>query len=384
MTRVPGDQLLVKYQQEQEWHARIVLAHAGIDDRGHDWVVILTPDGDIYEEDVGPASDEIQATRIRVGARLPYGVHREALHDFREMPSIAEIRDLEPEAVRAAEVVRRTLRLTLPQQALVDPNPGLARVPDRGGPVLGRPPEVPALGAGAAHVGGGLAALAAAVGGGKNVARDGVGVRAAADVGPERPPEAQKVDTGDLRTMPVNYDNNGERYRSFASAVELMENVAWPDSPIGGPSTVAWVCKVLRDSGPTPSAWHAKWMSMCRLQASDAAVASHEASCKALEVMMCYDQLNPGALATAELLVRQIQMAEERWKDRMAGGADLSEQRLFGGYDPRGALCICPALAAFVSDELKKESSVMTERRKAREERALTKPQGGQPPKKGE
>ena len=38
---------------------------------------------------------------------------------------------------------------------------------------------------------------------------------------------------------------------------------------------------------------------------------------KLLEIMVCYDQLNVGALASAELAGRQIQMIEERWKENV-------------------------------------------------------------------
>jgi hypothetical protein len=40
----------------------------------------------------------------------------------------------------------------------------------------------------------------------------------------------------------------------------------------------------------------------------------------------------------------------------------------------RGSLCICPELSAWIAGELSKESAVMKEKRKAREERALQKP----------
>jgi hypothetical protein len=37
----------------------------------------------------------------------------------------------------------------------------------------------------------------------------------------------------------------------------------------------------------------------------------------------------------------------------------------------RGNLCVCPALQDWISEELRKESAVLKERRKAREERSL-------------
>ena len=117
--------------------------------------------------------------------------------------------------------------------------------------------------------------------------------------------------------------------------------------------------------------------------ATDGGVQMHDAACQMLEIMVCYDQLNAANLGCAELVARQLQLTEERWRERFTGpdNADSeSNLHLFLGGATRGNLCISPALQEWISDELRKESSVAKERRKAREERALVKPKaaGGQ------
>jgi hypothetical protein len=54
--------------------------------------------------------------------------------------------------------------------------------------------------------------------------------------------------------------------------------------------------------------------------------------------------------------------------------ASLQDARIFTGEAQRGGLCISPKLQEWVANELKIESAVLKERRKAHEERALAKP----------
>ena len=78
-----------------------------------------------------------------------------------------------------------------------------------------------------------------------------------------------------------------------------------------------------------------------------------------------------------EFLARQVQMSEERWKDRIHSTTDAAsslDSHLYGGMISKGSLCICPSLQSWIATELSKEASVAKERRKAREERQLAKP----------
>ena len=137
-----------------------------------------------------------------------------------------------------------------------------------------------------------------------------------------------------------------------------------------------WVVKWLAARGITPLAWHAGWKANGGLQDSDAAVLLHESHCRILETSLCYDQLNAGSLAGLELVCRQIQYCEDELSHRfddMQGDA-VSDYYLMSGAQSRSQLCICPELRAWIASEVQKESSVLKERRKAREERVLANP----------
>ena len=136
----------------------------------------------------------------------------------------------------------------------------------------------------------------------------------------------------------------------------------------------------------TPTGWHTKWRSDGKLDPSSHLVAFHAVSCQMVETMLCFDQLNGSNLATGELIMRQIMLTEERLKDKFAtGGPDgFDEHHLYSGQKQRFSLCIDPALSEWVAKEVAKESVVMKERRKAREERALARPKAKGQPKAGE
>ena len=79
-------------------------------------------------------------------------------------------------------------------------------------------------------------------------------------------------------------------------------------------------------------------------------------------------------------MFRQIQCIEERCKDKFAASTSSSQPfdtHIMLGTSSRSALCICPKLSDFLADETRKTTAVNKELRKAREERALLKPEKG-------
>ena len=132
---------------------------------------------------------------------------------------------------------------------------------------------------------------------------------------------------------------------------------------------------MLNQSG-TPTGWHTKWRSDGKLDPSSHLIAFHAVCCQVVETMMSYDQLNAVNLASGELVMRQIMLTEERLKDKFSASSPdgFDEFHLYSGRRDRYALCIDPSLSEWVAREVAKESVVMKERRKAREERALARP----------
>ena len=100
----------------------------------------------------------------------------------------------------------------------------------------------------------------------------------------------------------------------------------------------------------------------------------HEAWSKVLQAMVTYDQLDTTNLASAEMVVRALQRIEEKHKFKLTSSDDAGEGALFMGSSggTRVGSIIAPKLTEWVGAEMQKEALVVKERRKAREERALS------------
>ena len=394
--RLPGagDFVLVQYGIEgpRELHERLLLSDVLEDQRSY---AVATPHGDEYDEDLTGADGMISnvwATLVQ--GLLPFGVREAEIVRFTALPARLELLDMAARAARRHGVpAPRALVPNLgghPEPAV----PAAHRVPladaAPGGP---RPPAGPRAGArdaGGAERGGedghlrpgpprgdgarpaGAADLPGGGGGG------GLQALAAALAGPQEEaggPGAGDPE-GDARTVAVCFDEAGQRFREYREGVRRCSEETWGDWPIRGPRTVVWLLRFFRDNGGSPVAYFSKFKAEGKLNATDPGIDEMERACRCLETMICYDQLNAGNIACAELLARSIQMVAEKYRERFVGDKEGSEERhlLMGTHAVRGNLPICPLLSDWLSDELRKEAAVMKERRKAREERQLLKP----------
>lgn len=198
---------------------------------------------------------------------------------------------------------------------------------------------------------------------------------AGVEAGDALPPGAD-----DPRNLPVRYASTGVRHREFRSALELMSQDEYAVFAIRGGRTCKWVLDFMLEKEERRGAGTAAGRQTCA-SVPRTGVAPHEAACLILEAMCSHDQLNCANLAAAEHAARQVQLTEERWKERATGSVDAHEQHLefhvFAGTSTRSHLCICPEFAEWISDELRRESAINKERCKAREERALARSSSG-------
>lgn len=85
-----GDRILVFYNGGTVWHTRYLLSCV---DRS-EWVII-TPEGDIYSEDVSSANADWLAWRVwPVGGGIPVGVDPNLIHRFNPEPDAGTLQQL--------------------------------------------------------------------------------------------------------------------------------------------------------------------------------------------------------------------------------------------------------------------------------------------------
>eukprot|EP00930_Biecheleria_cincta_P098804 TRINITY_DN90451_c0_g1_i1.p3 TRINITY_DN90451_c0_g1~~TRINITY_DN90451_c0_g1_i1.p3 ORF type:complete len:120 (-),score=26.34 TRINITY_DN90451_c0_g1_i1:266-625(-) len=71
--------------------------------------------------------------------------------------------------------------------------------------------------------------------------------------------------------------------------------------------------------GGTPPGWDTKWRANGKLRLTDPGVELHESFCWMLYIAVQFDQLNLASLASAELMMRELMMIEERRRDCFVG-----------------------------------------------------------------
>ncbi|CAK0838172.1 unnamed protein product [Prorocentrum cordatum] len=189
--------------------------------------------------------------------------------------------------------------------------------------------------------------------------------------------------------MALVLDGRGFRDITFSDAVKLQTETVRADWPVKGPRTLPWVLGFMLRMAGGAMAWHNRWIAMMQLGESDENVKLHETLCRVLEAALCRDQLVICELASYEYLARQLQLVERVFEERArrsqpvpkakaqakelgAAGFGSEVGHFFGAGETKGNVCICPALMDWIADQMKMEASVAKERRKAREERALT------------
>jgi hypothetical protein len=371
MARIGGVAMVgYRIRGDRTYHERFLLAHV----RAQQWV-IMTPDFDIYIEDFGDAVTFRDVKYRPCYGTLPMGLPADAeFYIFDPAPSVALIRrwiiegDAAGEAERGrlglgprdpADVPALAPELVGPPGALVPAGAGAAAPLVGGGLVAGAPPAAdrPAAAAGAA-LPAGLAALAAALQGGGAAA--GQSAAAAAD-------------QGDARTLPVRYEESGVQYREFREAVMMSREARIDHFVVQGPRTTKWVLAFMLENGGTPLGRHGKFKADTGLSSSDPGIVTHEHLCKILQTAVTVDQLDVTNSASMELVCREIQMIEEKYADKLKTKDPLHED---GDYFMRMSMgqsnvCMCPALREWIGEQMKVDSSILKERRKAREERQL-------------
>ncbi|CAE7422123.1 unnamed protein product [Symbiodinium natans] len=119
-----GDFIIVQYHVPEDlWHVRLLLAAVS-----ETLWVIVTPQADLYIEDIGVNSQEISAWRaFDPTGPLPYGVAPGTVHGFRQLPDAAAKQRLFDEGERHALLVSGTRQCPI---LPVVPEVGLRRISD--------------------------------------------------------------------------------------------------------------------------------------------------------------------------------------------------------------------------------------------------------------
>ena len=366
------------------WHERYALANCAC---GQGWHIILSPDQDIYPEQISLENQDISGFRIGSGGRLPYGLDDSNTYRIRNLPVDAAMAQNRIDARHAALAMGAA--------------PGL--------PVVGGGPMPPA-----AAGDGGIANAARqskwvvveSEGGrrrgeevtldGSEVIHGGVGLKPA-DGGwfAIRQVSSKELETypgkeasADARLLGITFQGLSRSERVWRDVAKEMQQESFDDWSVPGPRTSHWCSQFLnrRNGGPTDH--HRWWTASNGLTSEMWGVAEHENLMKIVDKLGRYDGLDLSNLAGAEMAFRRLQLIEYFYSDKGPGsgkGSGKSKERktedasykaeaaIFSGtHREFGDTMVAPDLLEYVSKEVERDAAVLKQVRKAREERAAT------------
>lgn len=184
----------------------------------------------------------------------------------------------------------------------------------------------------------------------------------------------------DIRTMAVRYSANGDRLRNFKETVAEMVECEMEDFPYS-PRTCLEYLRAVGTVAESNVAQHNSWVQQSRIPESSRAVYENEALSQILDVAINFDALQVCNLACFELLVRRKQLIAEAHQFNPASPSYEGSEYWMGNRYKSGGAIIVPSLTEHVSKQLQADSAIMKERRKLAESKAAGRGGGKQQPK---
>ena len=387
MALSPGTRVFVAYDLPGPtlYHERKVLASCACQ-RG--WHVVLTPDLDMYEEQISLENSDLQSFHIAPpgDGTFPYGLDRNNTYCFRGAVEAQRMAQLELDARHAAAAF------------VYPPGAGLAVPPVQPLPAH-QGPAVAVVDAGerwvrvetsGLEVRGSLVELD-----GTEVLRGEVGLKQKdgvcftirkvqeAAVAEFRGAEA----SADARLLGIKFQGLRRQERTWRDVSNELVQEDFSDWSIPGPRTSAWCVRFLNRRNGGPMDHHRWWMNNHNLRSDSWGATEHETLCKVIDKLGRFDGLDLANLAGAEVTFRCLQLIEYFYSDRGPGGAKTNkgggkdskkeddtykfESSIFSGsHREFGDVMVAPELMTYGSKEVESEAAVMKQIRKAREERA--------------
>ena len=367
------------------WHERFILARCAC---GQGYHIVLTPDRDVYPEQISLENSDLAGFRIGVGNALPYGLDQTNTYRIRDLPVGGEMAQFRMDARHAANAM-----------AVI---PGV-RVAQAGGVIAG-PLAQPGAVAGedegskwlVVETEGGRVRGDAVTLDGSEVIHGNIGLKAHEGkfyairqvASAEISKYAGKEAAADARLLGVTFQEKSRIERLWRDVAGEMTQETFEDWNVPGPRTAHWCSQFLNRRNGGPTEHHRYWVSHNGLTADMWGVVEHENLMKMLDKMGRFDGLDLSNLTCAELAFRRLQLIEYFYSDKGPGSGkgsgknkekdkkheDLSykaEAAIFTGtHREYGDLMVAPDLLEYVSKEVERDAAVLKQVRKAREERA--------------
>lgn len=366
------------------YHERYILAACAC---GRGYHVVLTPDHDVYAEQISLENDDLSGFRIAVGNQLPAGLDGNNTYRIRNLPDPAMMNQLRRDALHTAAAMAAVPGA--PPGAygpLVQP----AAVPPQAAP-LAQDDVWVRIESEAGHARGEIVILD-----GSEVVHGEVGLKTVGgssfairkmkrgDVDKFKGAEA----SADARLLGLVFQGLDRAERQWRDVSKDTKEEVIADWAVPGPRTAEWCIRFLNRRNGGPMDHHRWWMQNHSLKNDSWGASEHDTLMKIIDKLGRFDGLDLANLAGAELAFRRLQLIEFVYSERGPGGGkgsgrgdnkkvdsmtsmQMHEASIFSGsHKEFGDVMVAPSLLDYVAKEVEGEAAVLKQVRKAREERA--------------
>ncbi|CAK0824003.1 unnamed protein product, partial [Prorocentrum cordatum] len=173
--------------------------------------------------------------------------------------------------------------------------------------------------------------------------------------GTRTPPPAE-----DARTLAIKRDAAGRRFRDLKSVADSSEQCEFEDWALSGPRTASYVVKEIAKQSGGPVQRHTTWKHENKLNDDEHSVVAHEMLSEILELACTYDQVDVANLASMGALARHLQFLEHKVKKKKETIKDFDSQDYYLGRTRRtGGAIISPELLKWEEERKAAEEQVM-------------------------
>eukprot|EP00438_Fugacium_kawagutii_P022866 Skav226462 [mRNA] locus=scaffold1781:97140:98588:+ [translate_table: standard] len=181
---------------------------------------------------------------------------------------------------------------------------------------------------------------------------------------PERASEEEPRVRDDARTLGVDYDEQGDRFKEWKRVVGELKEYSFGDWPHEGPLSTLHLCKHMLKSGGDPKLWLQVWARHKGIAETDRVMFELRTLIEIVHLGGTYDQLNMSSLASFESAARRIQSIVDAYS---AGSTpDWGAARIITGYrGPDDA--VSPQLRTWAARKGKEEVELAQARAKMKD-----------------
>jgi len=182
----------------------------------------------------------------------------------------------------------------------------------------------------------------------------------------------------DIRTLAVEFDTQGRRHKSWKGVCDEIYAEGMESAPLEGPCSVVSLCRYFEVHGGNPRDWLSVWCREKGLDGSERVCHELRTLADIIYLTGTFDQLNLASLAGIELAGRRLQLLCDAYQN--PSKPNWESARLFVGL-PDVSDVVTKEMRQHVSSRAQQEAAIIKARTKLREAKGDTEAasSGGRP-----